>query len=145
MSFFDEIVEAYRYKVGNAQAEVDAARERYDAVRDEAAAELANAALGASDLAPLAEFVGPVSGPSDDTVLWFVSPGERAEMSLALLDPSEASVFFAGEDYGRQFRFNAPLEDAVNLFLAWVDGDVDTVTRYGACPEDWAETIGCAS
>ena len=29
MGFFDEIVEAYRYKVDNAQAEVDAARERF--------------------------------------------------------------------------------------------------------------------
>jgi len=28
MSFFDERVEAYRHKVGTAQAEVDAARER---------------------------------------------------------------------------------------------------------------------
>ena len=144
MSFFDEIVEAYRYKVGNAQAEVDAARERYDAVREEAAAELAKAALDAPELKLLAG-VGSCEYDTLSAALWVVSPGERAEMFLDPVTPDEATLLFAGEDYGRQFRFNAPLEDAVNLFLAWVGGDVDTVTRYGACPEDWAETIGCAS
>ena len=40
MSFFDEIVEAYRYKVGPTKVEYMAAHKRYEAVRDEAAAEL---------------------------------------------------------------------------------------------------------
>lgn len=143
MSFFDEIVEAYRYKVGPAKVEYMAARKRYEAVRDEAAAELVKTLRGAPELAALAEFEA-LSGPNAIYVRW-ASPGDRAEMCLFFSDPTEATVYFAGEDYGRQFTFDAPLEDAVNLFLAWVDGDVYTVTRYGACPEDWAETIGCAS
>ena len=142
MSFFDEIVEAYRAKVGPTKVEYMAAHKRYEAVRGEAAAELAEALRCAP---ALAEFDVTANDSPDDTDLWWSSPGERAEMCLGLDDPSEATVYFAGEDYGHQFTFDAPLEDAVNLFLAWVDGDVDTVTRYGACPEDWAETIGCAS
>ena len=98
---------------------------------------------GSPELAALAEFEA-LSGPNAIYVRW-ASPGDRAEMCLFFSSPTEATVSFAVEDYGRQFTFDAPLEDAVNLFLAWVDGDVYTVTRYGACPEDWAETIGCAS
>ena len=140
MGFFDEIVEAYRSKVGPTKVEYMAAHKRYEAVRNEAAAELVKTLRGAPELAALAEFEA-LSGPNAIYVRW-ASPGDRAEMCLFFSNPTEATVSFAVEDYGRQFTFDAPLGDAVNLFLAWVDGDVDTVTRYGACPHDWAETIG---
>jgi len=142
MSFFDEIVEAYRYKVGNAQAEVDAAAERYDAVREEAAAELAKAALDAPEFAPLAHIGAKVHEMSQTLLLWWSSPGEIAEMCIYTAAPGEATLYLAGEEYGRQFILTAPAEDTVRLFLAWVDGDHATVTAYPTCPVDWAETIG---
>ena len=144
MSFFDERVEAYRRYVGNARDDVDAARGRYEMACDDAAAELIDDALDALCL-PLSEFESSVSDVGGVIALRWSSPGGRAEIVIYASSPTEATVSFAGEDYGRSFTFDAPLEDAVNLFLAWVDGDVYTVTRYGACPEDWAETIGCAS
>ena len=60
MSFFDEIVEAYRSKVGPTKVEYMAAHKRYEAVRDEAAAELVKMLRGAPELAARArdEFKG---------------------------------------------------------------------------------------
>ena len=60
MSFFDEIVEAYRAKVGPTKVEYMAAHKRYEAVRDEAAAELVKTLRGAPELAARArdEFKG---------------------------------------------------------------------------------------
>ncbi len=143
MGFFDEIVEAYRRKVGPAKVEYMAAHKRYEAVRDEAAAELVKTLRGAPELAALADFEA-LSGPNAIYVRW-ASPGDRAEMCLFFSDPTEATVYFAGEDYGRQFTFDAPLEDAVNLFLAWVSGNREVVTSHPECPHDWAETIGATT
>ena len=120
MSFFDERVEAYRRYVGSARDDVDAARGRYEMACDDAAAELIDDALDALCL-PLSEFESSVSDVGGVIALRWSSPGGRAEIVIYASSPTEATVSFAGEDYGRSFTFDAPLEDAVNLFLAWVE------------------------
>lgn len=62
-----------------------AAHKRYEAVRDEAAAELVKTLRGSPELAALAEFEA-LSGPNAIYVRW-ASPGDRAETRLFFSQP----------------------------------------------------------